>query len=114
MFLKRIKKIPFVYNLQDIFPDSLVGTGLVRNSGLIWKIGRVIEDFTYKHADKIIVISEDFKRNIMAKGVPEEKIVVVYNWVDQNVVKNIDRKDNKLFDRYHLNKNRFISLIVGT
>ena len=111
--LKRIKKIPFVYNLQDIFPDSLVGTGLVRNSGLIWKIGRVIEDFTYKHADKIIVISEDFKRNIMAKGVPEEKIVVVYNWVDQNVVKNIDRKDNKLFDRYHLNKNRFYITYSG-
>ena len=111
--LKRIKKIPFVYNLQDIFPDSLVGTGLVRNSGLIWKIGRVIEDFTYKHADKIIVISEDIKRNIMAKGVPEEKIVVVYNWVDQNVVKNIDRKDNKLFDRYHLNKNRFYITYSG-
>ena len=111
--LKRIKKIPFVYNLQDIFPDSLVGTGLVRNSGLIWKIGRVIEDFTYKHADKIIVMSEDFKRNIMAKGVPEEKIVVVYNWVDQNVVKNIDRKDNKLFDRYHLNKNRFYITYSG-
>ena len=111
--LKRIKKIPFVYNLQDIFPDSLVGTGLVRNSGLIWKIGRVIEDFTYKHADKIIVISEDFKRNIMAKGVPEEKIVVVYNWVDQNVVKNIDRKDNKLFDRYHLNRNRFYITYSG-
>ena len=111
--LKRIKKIPFVYNLQDIFPDSLVGTGLVRNSGLIWKIGRVIENFTYKHADKIIVISEDFKRNIMAKGVPEEKIVVVYNWVDQNVVKNIDRKDNKLFDRYHLNKNRFYITYSG-
>ena len=111
--LERIKKIPFVYNLQDIFPDSLVGTGLVRNSGLIWKIGRVIEDFTYKHADKIIVISEDFKRNIMAKGVPEEKIVVVYNWVDQNVVKNIDRKDNKLFDRYHLNKNRFYITYSG-
>lgn len=111
--LKRIKKTPFVYNLQDIFPDSLVGTGLVRKSGLIWKIGRLIEDFTYKHADKIIVISEDFKRNIMAKGVPEEKIVVVYNWVDQNVVKNIDRENNKLFDRYRLDKNKFFITYSG-
>ena len=86
--LKKIKRVPFVYNLQDIFPDSLAGTGLVRKDGLIWRIGRVVENFTYKHADKIIVISEGFKRNIMAKGVPEEKIVVVYNWVDQNAVKN--------------------------
>ena len=111
--LKRIKKIPFVYNLQDIFPDSLVGTGLVKKGGLIWKIGRMIEDFTYKHADKIIVISEDFKRNIMAKGVPEEKIVVVYNWVDQNAVKNIERKDNKLFDKYHLDRNKFYITYSG-
>lgn len=111
--LKRIKKIPFIYNLQDIFPDSLVGTGLVQKGGLIWKIGRMIEDFTYKHADKIIVISEDFKRNIMAKGVPEEKIVVVYNWVDQNAVKNIERKDNKLFDKYYLDRNKFYITYSG-
>lgn len=111
--LKKIKKVPFVYNLQDIFPDSLVGTGLANRSGLLWKIGRVIENFTYKYADKIIVISEDFKKNIMAKGVPEEKIVVVYNWVDQNAVKNIDRKDNKLFDRYNLDRNKFIITYSG-
>ena len=71
--LKKIKKVPFVYNLQDIFPDSLAGTGLTNKGSLLWKIGRVIENFTYKHADKIIVISEDFKKNIMAKGVPEDK-----------------------------------------
>ena len=111
--LKKIKRVPFVYNLQDIFPDSLAGTGLVRKDGLIWRIGRVVENFTYKHADKIIVISEGFKRNIMAKGVPEEKIVVVYNWVDQNAVKNVARKDNKLFDKYHLDRNKFYITYSG-
>ena len=45
--LKSIKKVPFVYALQDIFPDSLVGTGLAKKGGLLWKIGRVIENFTY-------------------------------------------------------------------
>lgn len=105
--LKKIKKVPFVYNLQDIFPDSLVGTGLAKKAGLLWKIGRVIENFTYRNADKIIVISEDFKRNIMAKGVPEEKIVVVYNWVDQNAVVDVPRSENKLFDKYDLDRSKF-------
>jgi len=99
--------IPFVYNLQDIFPDSLVGTGLAKRDGLLWKIGRKIEDFTYKNADKIIVISQDFKRNIMAKGVPEEKIVVIYNWVDQNAVVDVPREQNKLFDMYGLDRSKF-------
>lgn len=46
--LKKIKKVPFVYNLQDIFPDSLAGTGLAKKGGLLWKIGRVIENYTCK------------------------------------------------------------------
>ena len=106
-FIKKFRGIPFVYNLQDIFPDSLFNNGLANNGGLLWKIGRVIENFTYKNADKIIVISEDFKKNIMAKGVPEEKIVVVYNWVDQNAVVDIPRERNKLFDAYGLDRSKF-------
>ena len=111
--LKKMKKIPFVYNLQDIFPDSLAGTGLARRGGLLWKIGRVIENITYKYADKIIVISEDFKRNIMAKGVPEEKIVVVYNWVDEEAVKHVPREENILFDRYGLERGKFYITYCG-
>ena len=105
--VKKIRKIPFVYNLQDIFPDSLVGTGLAKKDGLLWKIGRVIENTTYRNADKIIVISQDFKRNIMAKGVPEEKIEVIYNWVDQNAVVDVPRDQNKLFDMYGLDRSKF-------
>lgn len=105
--LKIIRNKRFVYGLQDIFPDSLVSTGITKKGSLIWKIGRVIENFTYKHADKIIVISEDFKKNIMAKGVPEDKIVVVYNWVDQNAVVDIPRDKNKLFDKYQLDRSKF-------
>lgn len=106
-FLKIFRKYPFVYCLQDIFPDSLAGTSLAKKNGLLWKIGRIIEDFTYRHADKIIVISEDFKKNIMAKGVPEEKIVVVYNWVDQNAVVNVPRSENKLFAKYNIDPSKF-------
>ena len=105
--IKKIKRVPFVYNLQDIFPDSLVGTGLAKKDGFLWKIGRIVENFTYRNADKIIVISQDFKKNIMAKGVPEDKIVVVYNWVDQNAVKDIPRPENKLLDKYNLDPSKF-------
>ena len=111
--LKKIKKVPFVYNLQDIFPDSLVGTGLAKKDGILWKIGRVIENFTYRNADKIIVISEDFKRNIMAKGVPEEKIEVIYNWVDEKAVVDVPREENVLFERYGLDKNKFYVTYCG-
>lgn len=111
--IKKFRGIPFVYNLQDIFPDSLAGTGLAKKGGLLWKIGRLIENFTYKHADKIIVISEDFKKNIMAKGVPEEKIEVIYNWVDQETVVDIPRDLNKLYEKYQLDRSKFFLSYSG-
>ena len=111
--VKHINRIPFIYNLQDIFPDSLAGTGLAKKGGILWKIGRVIEDFTYRNADKIIVISEDFKKNIMAKGVPEDKIVVIYNWVDEDAVKEVPRSENKLFDKYNLDRSKFYITYSG-
>ena len=111
--VKKRLKIPFVYNLQDIFPDSLVNAKMTKKGSLIWKIGRKIEDFTYRSADKIIVISEDFKRNIMEKGVPEEKIVVIPNWVDTEQVYPIAREDNILFDRYNLDRSKFYICYSG-
>lgn len=105
--------IPFVYNLQDIFPDSLVGTGLAKKDGLLWKIGRRIENFTYRNADKIIVISQDFKRNIMAKGVPEEKIEVVYNWVDENAITPVKDEENELFEEFGISREKFRVVYAG-
>lgn len=111
--IKKFRHIPLIYNLQDIFPDSLVGTGLAKKDGILWKIGRVIEDFTYRNADKIIVISQDFKRNIMAKGVPEEKIEVIYNWVDELAVVGIPRDLNPIFDELNIDRNKFYIVYAG-
>lgn len=107
------KKVPFIYNLQDIFPDSLVNAKMIREKSIIWKIGRKIEDCTYRYADKIIVISDDFKRNIIAKGVPEGKIAVIPNWVNVDNVYPIDRDNNVLIKRFNLNPDKFYITYCG-
>ena len=107
------RKLSFIYNLQDIFPDSLVNTGMTKKGSLLWKIGRKIENYTYKNADKIVVISEGFKRNIMAKGVPEEKIEVISNWIDLDSVHPVDRKDNKLISEFGIDSNKFFVVYAG-
>ena len=111
--LKKFKKVPVVYYLQDIFPDSLVNVGLIKKSSLLWKIGRVLENFTYRNMDKIIVISEDLKQNIMSKGVPENKIEVIYNWVDEKAVVSVAKSQNSLFDVYNLDRNKFYVTYCG-
>lgn len=107
------RKVPFIYNLQDIFPDSLVSTGLAKKGSVLWKIGRKIEDYTYQNADKIIVISEGFKSNIMAKGVPEEKIEVISNWIDLDSVHPVGREENKLLSEFSIAPTKFLVVYAG-
>ena len=111
--VKKRLKIPFVYNLQDVFPDSLVNANMTQKGSAIWKVGRKVEDFSYRHADKIIVISESFKQNIIEKGVPEEKVVVVPNWVDTDDVYSVTRQDNILFERFGLDRSKFYVCYSG-
>lgn len=107
------RKVPFIYNLQDIFPDSLVSTGLAKKGSVLWKIGRKIEDYTYQNADKIIVISEGFKNNIMAKGAPEEKIEVISNWIDLDSVHPVGREENKLLSEFSIAPTKFLVVYAG-
>ena len=111
---KKYKRhVPFVYNLQDIFPDSLVTANMTKKGSFLWKIGRKIENYTYRHADKIIVISEDFKRNIMEKGVPEEKIVIIPNWVDTEAVRPVFKEDNRLPEEFGIDRDKFTVVYAG-
>ena len=105
--------VPLIYSLQDVFPDSLVTTGITSKGSALWKIGRKLEDATYKLADTIIVISNDIKQNIMMKGGPENKIVVIPNWVDTSEVHPVLRDNNQLYGELDIDKSKFIVSYAG-
>lgn len=106
-------KAKCVYNLQDVFPDSLVTTGISNKDSLFWKIGRQIEDKTYKGNDKIIVISQSMKKNIMDKGVPEEKIEVISNWIDTEKVQPVSKENNRLYEEFGISRDKFLVVYAG-
>ena len=105
--------VSFIYNLQDIFPDSLVTTGLARKDSLLYRIGSKIEKKTYQYADKIIVISNSMRKNILDKGVPESKIKVIPNWIDTSKVVPVAKEANALFEEFAIPKEKFIVLYAG-
>lgn len=111
--ISKIKNIPFVYNLQDIFPESLYMTDILKEKNVIYKIGKVIEMFIYKSADKIIVISEAFKENLIQKGIPDEKIEVVYNWVDTEKIVPVSKENNTIYEEFGLDRNMFYITYAG-
>lgn len=107
----RKKKV--IYNLQDIFPDSLVTSGICGADSTLMKIGRKMENFTYRNADVIITITDDMKANVVSKGVDPEKVKVVRNWIDVNRIQPVKKEDNKLFDELNLLRDKFYVVYAG-
>jgi glycosyltransferase involved in cell wall biosynthesis len=111
--LKKKLNVPIVFSLQDVSPDSMVSSGMIKTGSLLWKLGRKIEDYTYNISDHIIVISSGIADNIRKKGVDESKISLIYHWIDCNKVKNVKRKNNYIFDKYSIPEDSFIVSYAG-
>ena len=111
--VRLFRKKPVVYNAQDLFPETLSGTGLANQGGLLWKIGMWVSNVTFRNSDKIIAISQDIKRSMVARGVPAEKIEVVYNWVDEKAVQPVEKGDNPLFEEFGLDRSKFTIVYAG-
>ena len=79
--LSRLWRVPFVYQIQDMWPETLSATGMFDNPRLLDWIGRFAL-WVYGKAHSILVSSPGFRRNLLEKGVPPEKIYVVSNWAD--------------------------------
>lgn len=79
--LSRLWRRPFVYQIQDMWPETLIATGMFSNRRLLDWIGR-FASWIYGKAHSILVISPGFRQNLLGKGVPTQKIHVVSNWVD--------------------------------
>lgn len=77
--------IPLVYDIQDMWPDTLRATGMLNNPRALALVGRVC-DWVYKRVDQLVVLSPGFKRLLVQRGVPESKIDVIYNWADESAL----------------------------
>ncbi len=79
--MSRVWKIPFVYQIQDMWPETLQATGMLHNPKILNGIDRVAK-WVYAKADAICVISPGFRDNLIQKGVQQHKIHTIPNWVD--------------------------------
>jgi colanic acid biosynthesis glycosyl transferase WcaI len=87
-----VRRAPFVYNVQEIYPDIAVKLGVLRNRALIWAMEEV-EQFIYRRAARVSVISERFRRTLETKQVPADKLRVIANFVDTDFVRPAAREN---------------------
>lgn len=105
--------VPFVYSVQDLFPDSLVSSGLAKKDSFFYKRGEKTARKTYTLCNKIIVISRSFCRGVSEMGADKSKIITIGNWIDSDKVKPVAKQDNRLFDELDINKSKFIAVYAG-
>jgi len=74
-----------VVNIQDIYPDIAVALNYLTNPAAV-AFFRRMERWIYRRADRIVVISEGFRQNLMGKGVEAAKLRVVSNWADPDQI----------------------------
>jgi colanic acid biosynthesis glycosyl transferase WcaI len=78
--LRVLKGCPFVYDVQDVWPDEAIFSGMMRE-GVVSKALRVLETAVYKRASRVVVATVGARNNLVAKGVPDNKVSVVPNWI---------------------------------
>ena len=79
MINARIRRLPWVIWLHDILPDGAASSGIVDEESLVIRASRRLERAAYREADRIVVLSSAFTRNLTEKGVPESKIQLIYD-----------------------------------
>jgi colanic acid biosynthesis glycosyl transferase WcaI len=95
----RARRIPFVFNIQDVFPDVAVELGAITDPRVI-RFASWLERETYLRADAVTVLSEDLKANVAAKiagrrgdaGSPD-KVRVIPNFIDTDRIRPGEREN---------------------
>lgn len=72
-----------ILDVQDLWPESVINSGMLGNSAA-HRLLTAICNWIYRHADWIVVLSPGFKQALIQRGVPADRIEVIYNWADED------------------------------
>lgn len=109
--ISRLKRRPFVFELRDLWPESIKAVGAMRDSAAIRLLER-IEMFLYRQARLIVSVTHGFKRQLGDRGIDTSKIAVVTNGADLSRFRPIPR-DPALLEQHGL-AGKFVVGYIGT
>jgi glycosyltransferase involved in cell wall biosynthesis len=114
LIVRYIKKIPFVFEVRDLWPDAPIEMGVLKRRSLIY-LAKKLELLSYKKAAHIVALSDGMKDGIVVKNIPAEKITVAENLSDFNLFQpeNIDEEYKQRLIAQHGLEGKFILLHMG-
>lgn len=110
--IRLLRGVPFVYDVQDIWPESALASGLLRKGLLVSGLA-ALEKFVYRRARRLLVLTEDGRQNLISKGVPPSRVTVMPQWVDDDLFARASGSDRDAVRRTLGWDGHFVVLFAG-
>ena len=115
-FISVIKRIPFIFEIRDLWPETAIDTGVLKNR-LAIKFSFLFEKFIYKRSKLINVLTPAFRDKLISnKNVPEKKIIFIPNAADFSLSEKISNDisfNSNQFKKKLSFENKFVITYVG-
>ncbi len=108
----RLRNKPFVYNLQDIYPDIAINLGVLKERSPLAKAARRLETSLRRRASLVTVLANDMKARVLEVNPELPRVEVIPNWIDTDVVHPVAASDNP-FRLQHGLSDKFVVLYSG-
>lgn len=112
VLIKRIKGFNLTLLVYDIFPESLLSTGILKEKSLVYKVILKIYNWAYNNVDRFVVIGRDMQNIVENKINSNIPIVYIPNWCNAYNIKPTNKKDNSIIKKYNL-ENKIVFSFVG-
>lgn len=104
-------RVPFVYEVRALWEDAAVDQEKTTEGSVAYRLARWLETVVLRRADRIVVICDGLKRELIARGLPAHRIVLSLNGVNPDAFAPLTGKDPRVMQRYGLEGRKVIGFI---
>ena len=108
-----MRGVKCILRIDDIYPDTLIATGLFSKENIFMKLFSYMNKILYQSFDHIVVLGRDMEHLVKKKlGSAPQQITIIPNWADIDLIKPVPKEENNLLNELGLN-NKFIINLAG-
>tara|TARA_A100001011_G_scaffold344618_1_gene379735 strand:+ start:5696 stop:6910 length:1215 start_codon:yes stop_codon:yes gene_type:complete len=112
--IAKIKNIPFILEIRDLWPESIVALGAINKNNYIIKILYAIAKYIYRKSELIVVVTKTFKEYLVDMGIKEDKIIVIENGFNFDSTLKPNKSIQAIKEKYNITNKNFTVSYIGT
>ena len=112
--IAKIRRIPFILEIRDLWPESIVALGSLKENSSIIMILNKIAKYIYLKSSMIVVVTKSFQDHLVNMGIKKEKIIIIENGFNFQRTLIPNKSIDFIKDKYNINNDNFTVSYIGT